>query len=165
MPRLPKRKTSCMNETLITVIGGFTADPEARQAGSYRVTTFSLASTPRRFDKSANEWKDGTPTYWNCEAWGPLGEAIMAEFTRGRQVIAVGNVETQTWVDKSSGEKRSRMTLNVQEIGGKLARGARNNQPTSRQSAPERPQGQDEPWATTPRGSGTPGGYNDETPF
>lgn len=150
-----------MNATPITLVGGITADPESRTAGTTPVATFSIAVTPRQFDRQANEWRDGETTYWNCEAFGALAEAILGEYRKGSQVLATGTVTTQRWADRTSGEKRERLVFKVDAIGTKLRAGTR--QPTDAWASQASTQGQQPAadWAAQQ----PPQGSYDNTPF
>ena len=106
-------------ETQITVIGNLTADPELRfiQSGA-AVVNFTVASTPRTFDKQASEWKDGETLFMRCSLWREAAENVAESLQKGARVIVTGNLVSRTW-DKD-GEKRSVMELQVEEVGPSL---------------------------------------------
>ena len=107
-------------ETLITVIGNLTADPELRytQQG-VPVANGTIASTPRTFDRQANDWKDGDPLFLRCAIWRELGEHAAGSLTKGMRVIATGFLEQKSYKDRE-GNDRTSIELNVQEIGPSL---------------------------------------------
>lgn len=107
-------------ETVITVIGNLTSDPELRytQAG-VAVANFTIASTPKQFDKQTNEWKDGDALFLRASAWRELGENVAASLTKGARVIASGFLEQKSYETKE-GEKRTSMELRIDEIGPSL---------------------------------------------
>jgi len=110
------------NATHITVTGNLTRDPEGRfTASGVFVTRISVAVTPRRFDRQAGEWTDGETTYWDATAWRALAEHAAESLRKGDRVIATGTVTTQRWQDAESGEPRSRVVLELDDIGPSLA--------------------------------------------
>lgn len=143
------------NESQITVVGGVTADPVDRSNGSDKAfVTLSLATTPRIFDKAANEWKDGETGYWPAYANGALAEAILQGVSKGSQVVALGEVQARSW--EKDGVKQTRMELRLLALGVQVRRDTG--------AAPRRTEGQaDEPWAASAPASS--GSYADETPF
>ncbi|MCF2533714.1 single-stranded DNA-binding protein [Yinghuangia soli] len=109
------------NLTTITVVGNLTRDPEmAYTPSGVARMRLAIAVTPRRFDKQANEWKDGETTYWECTAWRGLAENATESLFKGDRVIATGTVTTQRWDDKETGEPRSRVVLDLEDIGPSL---------------------------------------------
>lgn len=108
-------------ETIITVIGNLTRDPELRFTPSGAgVAKFSIASTPRTLDRQSGEWKDGEPMFLDCSAWRDMAEHVAESLTKGDRVIAQGRLKQETWEDKNGGGKRSRLVLEVDEIGPSL---------------------------------------------
>jgi single-strand DNA-binding protein len=109
-----------VNETIITIEGNLTADPELRftPAGA-AVANFTIASTPRTFDKNANEWVDGQALFLNCSAWRNLAENVTESLSRGSRVIARGKLKQRSFETKS-GEKRTVIELEVENIGPSL---------------------------------------------
>lgn len=107
-------------ETLITVIGNLTADPELRftPAGA-AVANFTIASTPRTFDRGTNEWKDGDALFLRCNIWREAAENVAESLTRGSRVIAQGFLKQRSY-ETREGEKRTVVELEVQEIGPSL---------------------------------------------
>ena len=109
-----------MNETIITVVGNLTAEPELRQTqGGVAVASFTIASTPRSFDRQANEWKDGDALFMRCSAWRDLATNITGSLTKGMRVIASGRLQQREYQDRE-GNKRVSMELQIDEIGPSL---------------------------------------------
>ena len=107
-------------ETQITVVGNLTADPELRFTGNgTAVANFTIASTPRTFDKYRNEWVDGEALFLRCAAWKQLGENVAESLTKGMQVIVQGRLKSRSYETKE-GEKRTSMELEVDSIGPSL---------------------------------------------
>lgn len=107
-------------ETVITVIGNLTADPELRftPSGS-AVANFTIASTPRTFDRQSNEWKDGEALFLRCSIWKEAAENVAESLTKGMRVVAQGRLKSRTY-DTKEGDKRTVMELEVDEIGPSL---------------------------------------------
>ena len=163
-------------ETIITVVGNLTADPELRYTQSgLAVANFTIASTPRSFDRASNDWKDGEALFLRASCWREFAEHVAGSLTKGSRVIATGRLKQRSYETKE-GEKRTAIELEIDEIGPSLryatAQVTRASGGSS--SGGARPQGgavADEPWAASAPASGgddvwnTPGNYNDETPF
>ena len=154
------------NDTVITVVGNLTADPELRYTqGGLAVANFTIASTPRSFDKQSNEWKDGDALFLRASAWREFGEHIASSLTKGTRVIAQGRL-TQRSYETKEGEKRTSMELEIDAIGPDLrySTAAVTRASSGSNAAPAATR--EEPWATTaPANSGAAQGYSDETPF
>src|SRR3954468_11852833 len=104
-------------DTTITVVGNLTDDPELRFTPSgAAVANFTIASTPRSFDKQTNEWKDGDPLFLRCSVWREAAENVAESLTRGMRVIAQGRLTMRPYETKE-GEKRTSTELQVDEIG------------------------------------------------
>lgn len=107
-------------ETTITICGNLTDAPELRFTPSgAAVANFTIASTPRTFDKQANDWKDGEPLFMRCSLWRQAGENAAESLTRGMRVIATGVLKQRSYETKE-GEKRTVVELDVEEIGPSL---------------------------------------------
>jgi single-strand DNA-binding protein len=107
-------------ETSITVIGNLTNDPELRTTpGGAAVANFTIASTPRTFDRQNNEWVDGEPLFLRASAWRDAAEHVAESLTKGARVIASGVLKSRTYETKS-GERRTVIELEVDEIGASL---------------------------------------------
>ena len=107
-------------DTVITVIGNLTADPELRftPAGA-AVANFTVASTTRVFDRNANEWKDGEALFLRCNIWREAAENVAESLTRGSRVIVSGRLKQRSY-ETREGEKRTVVELEVDEIGPSL---------------------------------------------
>src|SRR5882724_12944538 len=107
-------------ETVITVVGNLTADPELRFTPSgAAVASFTIASTPRTFDRNSNEWKDGEALFLRCSIWRQAAENAAESLTRGMRVIASGRLKQRSY-ETREGEKRTVIELQVDEIGPSL---------------------------------------------
>ena len=163
-------------ETIITVVGNLTADPELRYTqGGLAVANFTIASTPRTFDRQANEWKDGEALFLRASCWRDFAEHVAGSLTKGSRVIATGRLKQRSYDDRD-GNRRTAIELEVDEIGPSLryATAQVTRASGGSGSGGGRPQGAvaDEPWAASSPAGGsddvwsTPGAnYNDETPF
>ena len=107
-------------ETTITVIGNLTNDPELRftPSGS-AVANFTIASTPRTFDRQSNEWKDGETLFLRASVWREAAENVAESLTKGMRVIVNGRLKSRSYETKE-GEKRTVIELEVDEIGPSL---------------------------------------------
>ena len=157
------------NETVITVIGNLTSDPELRYTqGGAAVANFTIASTPRNFDRASNEWKDGEALFLRASVWKEYAEHVASSLTKGSRVIAQGRLKQRSYETKE-GEKRTSMELEIDEIGPSLRYAtAQVTRATSSGQAPA-PQQQGgyqaagaDAWAQP---ATTGGSYTDETPF
>jgi single-strand DNA-binding protein len=171
-------------DTIITVIGNLTADPELRftPAGA-AVANFTVASTPRVFDRNSNEWKDGDALFMRCNIWREAAENVAESLTRGSRVIVSGRLKQRSY-ETREGEKRTVVELEVDEIGPSLkyatakvnkasrggggggfgsSGGSSGGRPAASQSS-----GGEDPWGSAPQASGSFGGSkaaDDEPPF
>ena len=109
-------------DTVITVIGNLTADPELRwtQSGA-AVADFTVASTPRTYDRNAGEWRDGDTLFMRCSVWRETAENVAESLRKGMRVIVQGRL-TQRSYDTQQGERRTVVELQVDEIGPSLRR-------------------------------------------
>lgn len=106
-------------ETNITVIGNLVGDPELRFTPSgAAVTNFTVASTPRQFDKQTNEWKDGESLFLRCAIWRQAAENVAESLTKGARVIVTGRLKQRRF--EKDGEQRTVTELDVDEIGPSL---------------------------------------------
>jgi single-strand DNA-binding protein len=151
-------------DTQITVVGNLTGDPELRFTGSgAAVVNFTVASTPRQFDRQANEWKDGETLFMRCSLWRDAAEHVAESLTKGMRVIVLGRLVSRSW--ETNGEKRTVMECQVDEVGpslryatAKVTRvqtggGAQQQAPQHAAAPPQ----QADPWASAPA--------EDEPPF
>ena len=109
-----------MNDTIITITGNLTGDPELRFTPSGAgVANFTIASTPRKFDKQSSEWRDGETLFMRCSVWRDAAENVAESLARGMRVIATGRLTSRSYETKE-GEKRTVTELEVDEIGPSL---------------------------------------------
>ncbi len=106
-------------DTQITVVGNLTGDPELRfiQSGA-AVVNFTVASTPRTFDRQSNEWKDGETLFMRCSLWREAAENVAESLTKGMRVIVTGRLVSRSW--EANGEKRTVTEMQVDEVGPSL---------------------------------------------
>jgi single-strand DNA-binding protein len=108
------------NETTLTIVGNLTNDPELRFTPSgAAVANFTIASTPRTFDRQSGEWKDGETLFMRCSLWREAAENVAESLQRGTRVIATGRLKSRSYETKE-GEKRTVTELDVDEIGPSL---------------------------------------------
>ena len=169
-------------DTVITVIGNLTADPELRFTPSgAAVANFTVASTPRQFDRQTNEWKDGEALFLRCSIWREAAENVAESLTRGARVIASGRLKQRSF-ETREGEKRTVVELEVDEIGpslkyatakvnkasrsgaggGGFGGGGGSRQPAAQSSGGSA--ASEDPWGSAPA-SGSFAGGDDEPPF
>ena len=107
-------------DTVITVIGNLTSDPELRWTPSgAAVATFTIASTPRTLDRQTQEWKDGEALFLRCSVWRQAAENVAGSLTRGSRVMAQGRLKQRSF-DTKEGDKRTVIEMEVDEIGPSL---------------------------------------------
>jgi single-strand DNA-binding protein len=152
------------NETIITVIGNLTADPELRYTQSgLAVANFTIASTPRTFDKQTNDWKDGDALFLRASVWREHAEHVAGSLSKGTRVVAVGQLKMRQY-ETNEGEKRTSTELEVHEIGASLRYATAAVTRVPRSDGSSTTPAAEEPWAAGDVWN-TPGSYNDETPF
>jgi single-strand DNA-binding protein len=168
-------------DTTITVVGNLTADPELRFTPSgAAVANFTVASTPRIFDRQSSEWKDGEALFLRCNIWREAAENVAESLTRGSRVIVTGRLKQRSF-ETREGEKRTVFEVEVEEIGPSLkyatakvnkanrsggggggfggGGGGGSRPAASPTSAPA-----EDPWGSAPA-SGSFAGSDDEPPF
>ena len=181
-------------ETIITVVGNLTSDPELRYTqNGLAVANFTIASTPRSFDRASNDWKDGDALFLRASVWREFAEHVASSLTKGSRVVATGRLKQRSYETKE-GEKRTSIELEVDEIGPSLryataqvtrAAGGGGNGGGGNSGGggrgqfgggqPQLQQVAEEPWGTPASSGGNsgggdggwsnPGNFNDETPF
>ena len=111
------------NDVTICITGNLTSDPELRflPGSGAAVANFTIASTPRAFDKTSNEWKDGDTMFLNCSVWRQAAENVAESLTKGMRVIVQGRLKSRSYDDRD-GNKRTVFEVDVEEIGPSLAR-------------------------------------------
>ena len=168
-------------DTTITVVGNLTADPELRFTPSgAAVANFTVASTPRIYDRQSGEWKDGEALFLRCNIWREAAENVAESLTRGSRVIVQGRLKQRSF-ETREGEKRTVVEVEVDEIGPSLRYATAKVNKASRSGGggggfgrrrrrfPRRSAGgseakQDDPWGSAPA-SGSFSGSDDEPPF
>jgi single-strand DNA-binding protein len=172
-------------DTIITVVGNLTADPELRFTPSgAAVASFTVASTPRTFDRQTNEWKDGEALFLRCSAWRQMAENVAETLQRGYRVMVQGRLVQRSY-ETREGEKRTVIEMQVDEIGPSLRYATAKVNRTQRGGGDFNGGGgggggsraasgggaggssggpADDPWASAPP-AGTGGDFSDEPPF
>ena len=164
-------------ETLITVVGNLTADPELRFTPSgAAVASFTVASTPRTFDRQSNDWKDGEALFLRCSIWRQAAENVAESLTRGARVVVTGRLKQRSF-ETREGEKRTVVELDVDEVGPSLRYATAKVNRTQRGSSSGGGFGgsagaggsgggapADDPWGSAPAAAGD-AGQADEPPF
>jgi len=160
-------------ETVITVVGNLTADPELRYTQSgLAVANFTIASTPRTFDRQSNEWKDGDTLFLRASCWREFAEHVASSLTKGTRVIAQGRLKTRRYQDRD-GNNRESWELDIDEIGPSLLRATAQVTRAAGGGAGGGRGQIDEPWGSPASSSGGgdawsapgAGSYADDTPF
>jgi single-strand DNA-binding protein len=173
-------------ETIITVVGNLTSDPELRYTqNGLAVANFTIASTPRNFDRQANEWKDGEALFLRASVWRDFAEHVAGSLAKGSRVIATGRLKQRSY-ETREGEKRTAIELEVDEIGPSLryataqvtrasgGGGGQGGGSRGQVSGGGAARQNDDPWGAPGASSGggggadgwsAPGAYDDETPF
>jgi len=161
-------------ETIITVVGNLTDDPELRFTPSgAAVANFTVASTPRNFDKNTNEWVDGEAMFLRCSIWRQAAENVAESLQRGMRVVVQGRLKARSY-ETREGEKRTVFEIEVDEIGPSLKFATAKVNRTSRQGGGGGYSGgggqggpgqggqaapaADDPWATPAPAAGGQGG-------
>src|SRR5450756_1451172 len=156
-------------DTTITVIGNLTGDPELRFTPSgAAVANFTVASTPRQFDRQTNEWKDGDTLFLRCSIWREAAENVAESLTKGMRVLASGRLVQRSY-ETREGEKRTVYELQVDEVGpslryasAKVTRAQRSGGGGGGFGGGAGGGATDDPWATSPAGGES---VSDEPPF
>ncbi|MBU4336980.1 MAG: single-stranded DNA-binding protein [Actinobacteria bacterium] len=168
-------------ETVLTLVGNLTGDPELRFTPSgAAVANFTVASTPRTFDRQSNEWKDGDTLFMRCSIWREAAESVAESLTKGTRVIVTGRLIQRSY-ETREGEKRTVVELQVDEVGPSLRYATAKVTRTQRSggggfggsssggsssggfsSGGSSAATTDDPWATP---AGASGGFSDEPPF
>ena len=108
------------NETITTIVGNLTADPELRfTPNGHAVANFTVASTPRTFDRQSGEWKDGDALFMRCTIWRDAAEHVAESLTCGDRVVVQGRLRQRSF-ETRDGDKRTVVELEVDEIGPSL---------------------------------------------
>ena len=151
-------------DTVITVVGNLTDDPELRFTSSgAAVANFTVASTPRFFDKQTNDWKDGDALFLRCSIWRQAAENVAESLNKGSRVIVQGRLKQRSY-ETREGERRTVYELDVDEVGpslryatAKVSKVTRSGGGFGGGAAPASAPAED-PWASAPPA-------DDEPPF
>jgi len=107
-------------ETIITVVGNLTADPEIRTVGNgSSVASFTIASTPRTWNRNTGQFEDGQALFMRCSAWRDMAEHCAQSLAKGMRVIAQGRLQQRSY-QAQDGSQRTVFELQVDEIGPSL---------------------------------------------
>lgn len=153
-------------ETVITVVGNLTGDPELRYSSTgTAMARFTIASTPRNFSKDENKWVDGEALFLRCTAWRQLAENSAETLARGNRVIAQGRLRQRSYETKE-GEKRMVFELEVDEIGPSLKYATAKVAKAGKASGGARAGGMnDDPWASAAPAGKSGSSFEDDPPF
>ncbi|WP_025272938.1 single-stranded DNA-binding protein [Haloglycomyces albus] len=159
-------------EPVTTIVGNLTADPELRYTPSgAAVASFTVASTPRTFDRESGQWKDGEALFMRCSIWRQAAENVAESLSRGMRVVVTGSLRQRSF-ETREGEKRTVVEMTVDEVGPSMrwatakvtkASGGGSRGGFAGGSAPA-----EDPWAqSTPAAPAgpRPGGFDDDPPF
>jgi single-strand DNA-binding protein len=155
-------------ETTLTVVGNLTADPELRFTPSGdAVANFTVASTPRTFDRQTQEWKDGDALFLRCSVWRQQAENVAEGLRRGDRVVVVGRLKQRSY--EKDGQKRTVLELEADEVAASARWAMVSAQKAERRTAtPARGRQEEDPWSS-PRGdwerSGFGSGQQEGAPF
>lgn len=107
-------------DTTLCIVGNLTADPELHStANGHAVANFTVASTPRKFDKATDKWVDGDALFMRCSIWRDAAEHVAESLVRGARIIVQGRLKQRSFETKE-GEKRTVVELDVDEVGPSL---------------------------------------------
>ncbi|MEU9056433.1 single-stranded DNA-binding protein [Streptomyces sp. NPDC048384] len=156
------------NDIPLTVIGNLVEDPELRfTPNGVPVARFTVASTPRTFDREADAWRDGEPTFLDCTAWRQLAENLAASARKGARLVVAGRLRTERW-ETPEGEKRSKMVMEADEVAASMTFATVAITRTPR-AVPPQATAPDDPWATAsptrPAPPATDAPHGQEPPF
>jgi len=162
-------------ETIITVIGNATSDPELRFTPSgAAVAKFTVASTPRTYDKQTNEWKDGSTLFLPVSVWRQQAEHVAESVVKGCRVVIQGRLSQRSYEDRD-GVKRTVYELEADEVAvslrnatAKVTKASSSGQ-GKQQYAQARQQssreGMEDPWTSSGAAAQAAGGWSEEPPF
>ena len=134
-------------ESIITLVGNCVNDPELKFLPSgVAVCNWTIASTPRTFDRQSNEWKDGDPLFLPCSIWRQAAEHVAESLTKGMRVIVQGRLKSRSY-ETREGEKRTVFEIDVEEVGPSLTWATARVTRSGQQQAKPRQQRAADPWA------------------
>ena len=109
-----------IGETVITIVGNLTADPELRTTGQgAQVASFTIANTPRQYNRQTGQYEDGDALFLRCSAWNDLAQHCVRSLAKGMRVIAQGRLKQHSY-QAQDGTNRTVVELTVDEIGPSL---------------------------------------------
>ena len=140
------------NEPVLTVVGNLTADPDLKfTSGGAAVANFTVASTPRTFDKASGQWVDGEPLFMRCAVWREAAENAAESLKKGQRVIVTGKLTSRSY--EKDGAKKTVVELAVDEIGPSLRYAV---VVTDKKGAAKPKPVEDDPWGVAPAGDENP---------
>ena len=132
-------------ETTVTLVGNLTGDPELRTTGGgATVVNFTVASTPRSYDRNSGQWVDGQALFLRCSAWRDLAQHVAQSLSKGMRVIVQGRLQQRSY-QAQDGSNRTIVEVQVDEATAQVARTSMSSgfratygapQPQSQQSVP-----------------------------
>lgn len=154
-----------MNETQLTIVGNLTADAEVRFTPSGKaVANFTVASTPRTYNKQSGQWEDQEALFQRCQAWNQLAENVSETLTKGMRVVVTGKLRARKF-QTQQGETRTAVDLVVDEVGPSLRYATAQVRKVDR-SGPVPTGGSPDPWGQPPPvPAGAGGGSAEDPPF
>ena len=163
-----------MSSTM-TLNGRLTGAPELRFSPSgVAVAAFTIVTSRRVKDQATGEWSDADTTFWECKAFKQLAENIVESLDKGMEVIAVGRAVQESWEDRQSGAKRSKIAVRIDSIGPSLRSATARVEKTSGKGGGQQAraessrQGREDPWASSGAAAQAAqgvGGWGEEPPF
>jgi single-strand DNA-binding protein len=166
--------------TSMTLTGRLTAPPEIRFSPSgVAVAAFTIVTSRRVKDPATNEWSDADTTYWDCKAFKQLAENICDSLDKGMEVVAVGRAVQESWEDKQTGGKRSKISVRIDSIGpslrsatAKVTKASGNSgqgqgRQEFQQARQQQSAGSGDPWGAAAQSAGqaAAGGWDEAPPF
>jgi single-strand DNA-binding protein len=154
-------------EITITIVGNLVNNPELRFTPSgAAVANFTVASTPRKFDKQSGGWTDGDATFMRCNIWRQYAENVAESLTKGARVVVTGQLKQRSYTTKE-GEKRTVIEMDVDEVGPSLRYATAKVNKADRNGVSEQGVGSNDQWNTEPARNPLSGGggFSDEPPF
>ncbi|MET8698263.1 single-stranded DNA-binding protein [Kitasatospora sp. NPDC004723] len=145
-----------IGETVITVTGNLTADPELRHTGEgVPWLTFNVASNSRNWDKTTATWGEGRTLFLRCTAWRWLAENAEKTLTKGTRVVVTGALRQFDYTS-ADGIQRTGYGIDVEDVAVSLRYATATVQRTTRGNSDRQPG--DDPWADArpAKGKATP---------
>lgn len=135
-------------ETKITIVGNLTAIPDLRYTPTGSpVTTFTVASTPRVFDKRGNQWRDGETLFLHCITSKEQAENVNDSLSVGDRVVVTGRLSQKQWQAKD-GSKRTSLEVEVEDVGTSLKFATARPTKMMRSNPDPSQPAKEDPWST-----------------